>query len=88
MKIFVILLNLLGVGCLIYFMIPYVTHDMTVKNPNAMLAGPSWDTSGFVLLLGLIPLVCANILASIFIETKKGFKVLFFIPSIVCLCFN
>ena len=41
-KIFVIILNIIGIGCLIYFSIPYLRHDMSVHNPNAMLTSYSW----------------------------------------------
>jgi len=85
-KIFVIILNIIGIVCLIYFMIPYLRHDMSIPNLNAMLASYSWDTSGFVLTLGFIPLLIANIMAFIFVDLKmKLLKVLFFIPSLICL---
>lgn len=85
-KVFVILLNLIGIACLIYFAVPFVTHDMSIKNPNAMLAGYSWDSCGFVLTLGLIPLIIANTMAYVFLELKKKIlKLLFFIPSLICL---
>ncbi len=85
-KIFVIILNIIGIGCLIYFMIPYLRHDMSIPNPNSMLSSYSWDSSGFILLLGFIPLLIANVLAYIFINLKSRFlKLLFFIPSLVCL---
>lgn len=85
LKAFSICLNIIGVICLIYFMIPYVTHDMSIKNPNAMLAGYSWDSCGFVLCLGLIPLVIANTLLFVSFQGKKILKALFYIPSVICL---
>ena len=85
-KIFVIILNIIGIGCLIYFAIPYLRHDMSVHNPNAMLASYSWDSCGFILTLGLIPLLIANIMAYKFIDLKNNkIKLLYFIPSIICL---
>ena len=85
LKIFTIILNIVGIICLIYFAIPFITHDMNIPNPNAMLAGYSWDTCGFVLTLGLLPLVVANTLAFIFIKLdKKILKCLFYIPSLIC----
>jgi hypothetical protein len=85
-QILIIVINIIGIGCLIYFMIPYIIHDMSIRNPNAMLASYSWDSSGFVLTLGLIPLVIANILAYKFIDLKiKKLKLIFFTPSIICL---
>ncbi len=86
LKIFVLVLNIIGIICLVYFMIPYIRHDMSIPNPNAMLASYSWDTSGFVLTLGLLPLIIANIMAFIFLDIKvKLLKLLYFIPSLVCL---
>ena len=85
-KIFVVILNVIGIICLIYFAIPFIKHDMTISNPNAMLAGYSWDLCGFILCLGLIPLIVANIMAYIYLDVKiKLLKLLFFIPSLVCL---
>ena len=85
-KIFIIVLNIIGILCLIYFAIPYLRHDMSIPNPNAMLASYSWDTCGFILTLGFIPLLFANIMAFIFVDLKhKLLKLLYFIPSIICL---
>lgn len=83
LKGLIIVINIIGIICLIYFMIPYIRHDMSIPNPDAMLASYSWDTSGFILTIGLIPLIIANTLAFIFVKTK--IRVLYFIPSIVCL---
>ena len=67
-------------------MIPYLRHDMSIKNPNAMLSSYSWDTCGFILTLGLIPLIIANVMAFIFVDIKiKKLKLLYFIPSLICL---
>ncbi len=85
-KILVIILNIVGIICLIYFSIPFLKHDMTIRNPNAMLASLAWDECGFVLTIGLIPLVIANAMAFIFSNMKKKIlKILFFIPSLICL---
>lgn len=85
-KIFIIILNIIGILCLLYFSIPYLMHDNSINNINAMLATYTWDSCGFILTLGLIPLLVANIMAYIFIELKiKTLKLLYFIPSIFCL---
>ena len=83
LKKLIVVINIIGILCLIYFIIPYVRHDMSIPNPSAMLASYSWDTSGFILTLGLIPLIIVNTLAFIFVKTKL--RILYFIPSIVCL---
>ena len=85
-KIFIIILNIIGIGYLIYFSVPYLKHDMSIRNPNAMLTSYSWDTCGFILTLGLIPLLIANIMAYKFIDLKNNkIKILYFLPSILCL---
>lgn len=84
-KIFIIILNILGISCLIYFSIPYLKHDMSIPNPNAMLSSYLWDSCGFVLTLGLIPLITVNTLAYILIDLKnKKIKFIYFMPSILC----
>lgn len=86
LKIIVIALNIIGIGCLIYFAIPYLRHDMSIPNSNAMISSYSWDTAGFILSLGLIPLIIANIMLYKFFDIKKKkLKLLYFIPSLICL---
>ncbi len=86
LTIVVIIINIIGILCLVYFAIPYLRHDMSIHNPNAMLTSYSWDSCGFILTLGLIPLIIANIMAYFFVSLKnKKLKSLFFLPSIICL---
>lgn len=85
-SILITLLNILGVICLIYYAIPYLSHDVTIPNPDAMLPAQAWDMSGFSLTIGLIPLAIANALAFIFIKVRKVYlRLLFFLPSVICL---
>ena len=82
----VISLNIVGVVCLIYFAIPYVTYNVKITNPDAMLPMEAWDRAGMVLTFGFIPLLIANILCFIVVKTKQKFvPFLYFIPSVVCL---
>ena len=84
--IIVIIVNIIALMCLIYLAIPYLKHDTTINNQNAMIAGETWDMAGFILTIGLIPLIIANVFAFKFIELKNTvLKLLFFIPSVVCL---
>ena len=79
-------INIIAIACLIYLAIPYLKHDTTINNPNAMIAAESWDMSGLLLTIGLIPLIIANVFAFKFIEFKnKLLGLIFFIPSIICL---
>ena len=84
-KIIIIILNIIGIICLIYFLIPYLRHDMSITNPNAMISSYSYDSCGFILILGLIPLIIANILAYKYLDINNKLKLLFFIPSLICL---
>ena len=86
LKIFIIIINIIGIVCLIYFMIPYLRHDMSISNPNAMLSSYTWDTCGFILTIGFIPLLIVNIIMYKLLDLKtKQLKILFFLPSIICL---
>lgn len=83
LRILIIILNIIGIFCLIYFAIPFITHDMTIDSPNVMLGSYSWDTSGFILCLGLLPLIIANYFSYKIMKTQL--KILSFIPSLICL---
>lgn len=84
-SLLIIVLNIIGVICLIYFAIPYLTHDVTIANPDAMLPAEAWDNAGMALTFGLIPLLIANILSFILIKIKQKFvRFLFFVPSVIC----
>ena len=76
-KLFIIILNILEVLCLCYFIVPYVLHDMSIRNPDTMLSSYSWDSAGFVLLLGFLPLLVANSLAYKNIKINKNLGILF-----------
>ena len=84
----IIALNMLGALCLIWFSIPYLLHDISVTNQDAMIPFQKWEASGFILTFGFVPLAVVNILAMIFIGNKKHkliVRALFLIPCIVCL---
>ena len=86
LNMIIIILNIIGIYCLIRFSIPYFKHDILVTNPNSMLSSYKWDLCGFILTLGFIPLLISNILAYKFIDLKNSkFKLIYFIPSLVCL---
>lgn len=82
----IILINIIGVVCLVCFAVPCVGHDTRIVNPNAMLPAEAWDWAGMALTFGLIPLLAANGLSFFFVQVRrKQLKFLFFIPSAVCL---
>lgn len=87
LAIVIIIVNVIGVFCLIYFSVPYLTHNTTIYNPDAMLPAEAWDNAGMTLTIGFIPLLIANVLAFIYLKKfKMPFRLLFFIPSIICIC--
>ncbi len=88
MKKLVIMLNILGIACLSWFFVKYAAHDTYVANPNAMLPMEGWEAAGMILTLGFLPLLGANAMAYAMLGSKdmKAKRLLFFIPSIICLC--
>ena len=86
LKLCIIFINLVGVICLIYFSIPYLTHDITIAHPDAMLPMQAWERAGMILTFGFIPILAANVLSFLFIKIKQKYvRFLFFIPSATCL---
>lgn len=85
LTIFVLLINLTGLACLVWFAVPYLTHDTTVPYPDAMLPAQRWDTAGMALTIGLLPLLAANGLAFWLVKPRqKALRWLFFVPCAVC----
>ena len=84
-KKIIIGINIIGVICLGYYALPYLMHDTTIGNSEAMLPMREYEASGFVLTLGLLPLVLANLLAFLLIKCQnKWVRLLWFLPSLVC----
>ena len=84
----IIALNILGVICLVYFAVPYILHDTSIPNPDAMLPMYRWEGAGITLAIGTIPLIVANLLAFIFVWKERiilPVRLLFFLPGIICL---
>ena len=89
-SIVIILLNLLGILCLIYYAIPYLVHDVTTTSPGAMLPMQRWEASGIVLTVGLLPLIIVNVFAMVFVgrqKIKMPLRALFLMPCVVCFGF-
>ena len=87
-SIIILIINIIGVVCLIYFAIPYLTHNTTVYYPDAMLPMEAWDRAAITLTIGFIPLLTANILAFMYVakeSIKMPLRLLYFIPSIICI---
>ena len=54
-SIFVSMLNIIGIALLLFFSIPYIFQTNSL---NAY----TWQSCGFILVLGFIPLLIANII--------------------------
>ena len=82
-----IVINIIGIICLIFFMGMLFSGDSTVKNPDSMIPFQTWEAGGTVLMIGLVPLAVANTLAFTFAlkEEVTGWKrYLFFLPVFLC----
>ena len=83
----VLALNLLGVACLIYYAGPFLTHDTTVPNPDAMILFTRLEGPGFALTAGILPLLFVNALAYLLLRGIKGKQrrfLLCFLPAALC----
>lgn len=81
----IVIINIIGIICLVYFSVPYITHSTVVKNPDAMLPVEAWDAAGMTLTIGLIPLIIANVLGFIFVKFRsKSVRLLWFAPGVIC----
>lgn len=79
-------LNIIGVVCLVYFAIPYLTHNTQIPHPDAMLPAERWDSAGMTLTVGTVPLFIANLLGCLFVKVKRNWnRFLFFLPSVICI---
>jgi len=82
LAVLVVILNVFACICLIWYAIPYLTHDTFVANPEAMLPMERWDGAGMALTIGLLPMIAANTLGCLCIVRKKTIlRALFFLPS-------
>ena len=84
-----VLLNLAGIVCLAVFSFRFLSHDMTVPNPDAMLPMAVWEGAGWALTIGLPLLVTANLLAFLFFPVGKEKhwlrRIPIFLPAAICL---
>lgn len=78
-----------GFVCLVFLAALYLSHDVSVRHPDAMLPVESWDGAGMALTLGFVPLLTANVLALVFLPKGRGkgaVRLLFLAPGLICLC--
>ena len=89
LSITILIVNMIGLLCLIYYAIPYLTHNTTVYHPDAMLPLEAWDRAGMALTVGSIPLLIANVCAFMYVakeRIKVPLRLLYFIPGLLCIC--
>ena len=67
----VIFFNIVGIMCLIYYAVPFILHDTSIPNPDAMLPMQRWEGAGITLTLGTIPLFVANLIAFLTVWKEK-----------------
>lgn len=78
-NLFVAILNIVGILLLLYFAIPYIFNIRSLNDY-------SWETCGFILILGFIPLLITNIMAYVFFKFRNNkISLLLFIPSLLCM---
>ena len=91
LSIFLCALNVAGIICLIFFGVMFLSHDTSVRNPDAMIPFEVWESAGTVLTVGFFPLAAANTLAYIFlfkVKIKNPVRLLFFLPCVICLALS
>ena len=67
------------------FAIPYLTHDVTVPYPDAMLPAQAWENAGMALTFGFLPLLIVNLLGFLYADIERKFaRFLFLVPSVGC----
>ena len=83
----IVFFNIVGIICLIYYAVPYIMHDTSIPNPDAMLPMQIWEGAGMALTVGAIPLLVANLIAFLTLwkeKIKKPVRFLFFLPGLLC----
>lgn len=84
-SILLLMINIIGTVCLVFFAVPYLTHDTRVIYPDAMLPMEKWDRAGILLTAGLLPLLTANISGFLLVTVRqKIIRFLFLVPGIIC----
>lgn len=81
-----ILLNVIGCLCLDYSSYLFLSGSTIVDAPYAMLPMVRGERGGWLLTIGMIPLIIANLLGYGYIQfgNKKN-RLLIFIPSVICI---
>ena len=82
-SICIVIINIIGIICLIYYATLDISHSTYVVNPDAMLPMENWERAGMILTIGVIPMLIANTVGSLSVKKRNIIiRLLFFIPSI------
>ena len=81
-----VLLNAIGCLCLAYSSYLFLSGSTIVDAPDAMLPMERWERGGWLLTIGMIPLIITIIFGYGYIQfgNKKN-RLLIFIPSVICI---
>lgn len=87
-SIITLAINSLALIFLFVIALPYLSHDTTITNPDAMLPMESWDRAGMLMTFSFFPILFADTLGFMLsseMTEKIYLRLLHFIPAISCL---
>ena len=87
-SIITLAINSLALIFLFIIALPYLSHDTTITNPDAMLPMESWDRAGMLMTFSFFPILFADTLGFMLsseMTEKIYLRLLHFIPAISCL---
>ena len=87
-SIIALAINSLALIFLFVIALPYLSHDTTITNPDAMLPMESWDRAGMLMTFSFFPILFADTLGFMLsseMTEKIYLRLLHFIPAISCL---
>ena len=80
--------NIFALILLLIIAFPYLSHDTTITNPDAMLPMESWDRAGMLMTFSFFPILFADTLGFMLsseMTEKMYLRLLHFIPALTCL---
>ena len=88
LSILFLIVNILAFIFLGIISYPYLIHDTTVANPDAMLPMKNWDRAGMLMTFGFFPITSIGLLSFSFsgeLVEKIYIRILNFLPALTCL---
>lgn len=81
----VVILNLIGIGIMINFMLMLFSSNTSIVNPDSMIPVRVYEVGGIALLFGILPMAAANLLMFFWLKKKhKVLSLLSFLPLLIC----